>query len=261
MRTITQLLTTAGVVGLALGGFTLSFASLRDLAVASGLLPQLAFLWPLIVDGFIVVATAAAFRLKPKGPRVTWYPWAALLGFAAVSVAGNALHAAENPDRTVSVWVATVVSAVPAVALLVASHLLLVMAEHQHSPTAQLTMPTSSLTTVTAAESDPAMAVLTATPAHDHPFDRADLHARQVADTVDASAPHHGAAPQTIGALPSWADPLEAWLGECVASGTEITGRSLADELRVSDRTGRRRLEELKAAAPHLFTITEGALV
>ena len=261
MRTVTHLLTTVGVVGLALGGFTLSFASLRDLAVASGLLPELAFLWPLIVDGFIVVATAAAFRLKPKGPRVTWYPWAALLGFATVSVAGNALHAAQNPDRTVSVWVATIVSAVPAVALLVASHLLVVMAEHQHSPTSPAPTP-SPVALAGTAKNTPTVPTLTATP--ETPRDETshkEIQPHETGTRAAATTPRPAATPQTTGALPAWADPLAPWLGECVASGTEITGRSLADELGVSDRTGRRRLEELKAAAPHLFTITEGALV
>ncbi|HEY5224701.1 MAG TPA: DUF2637 domain-containing protein, partial [Microbacteriaceae bacterium] len=81
--------TALGVVGLALGGFVLSFQALRDLAVRSGIDPTLAFLWPLIVDGFIVVATAAAFALKRRGRRVTWYPWVALMLFSAISVAGN----------------------------------------------------------------------------------------------------------------------------------------------------------------------------
>ena len=119
--------TASGVVLLALGGFVLSFNALRDLAVHSGLLPELSWIWPLIVDGFIVVATAAAFGLKRRGPRVTWYPWTALVVFAVVSVAGNASHAVNSDLVTVPVWIATVVSSVPAVALLIASHLLVVM--------------------------------------------------------------------------------------------------------------------------------------
>ena len=117
-----------GVCALAAGAFTISFSSLNDLAVASGIDVQLSFLWPLIVDGFILVATAAAFALKSRGPSVTWYPWAALVLFSAVSVAGNALHAAQVAHVTVPIAVATVVSSVPAVALLVATHLLVVIA-------------------------------------------------------------------------------------------------------------------------------------
>lgn len=123
---VLNIATAVSVALLACGGFTLSFASLRDLAIASGIPPELAFIWPLIVDGFIVVATAAAFVLGRAGRGVSWYPWAALVLFSAISVTGNALHATEAHLR-VPTPVATIVSAVPAIALLIASHLLVVM--------------------------------------------------------------------------------------------------------------------------------------
>lgn len=48
--------------------------------------------------------------------------------FAGISVIGNALHASNHADaRAVSVAVAACVSAVPAVALLLSSHLLVVL--------------------------------------------------------------------------------------------------------------------------------------
>lgn len=229
-------LTVTGVAGLAGCGFTLSFASLRDLAVASGILPELAFLWPLVVDGFIVVATAAAFRLKAKGPRVTWYPWAALIAFAAVSVAGNALHAADSSTRTVAVWVATVVSAVPAVALLVASHLLAVMAEHGRTtpPDADVVELTATVTTAAAA--------------------------------ADASAPAIERAPVTAAAPARPASPAEAsvpaavdgdfveWVQRMRRDGVAVTGRLVAETFGLSDRTARRRVTQVKAARPDLFT-------
>jgi hypothetical protein len=127
----------AGVVALAAGGFTLSFASLRDLATRCGIDPQLSFLWPLIVDGFIVVATAAAFALKDRGPAVTWYPWTALVIFSAVSVTGNSLHGAEAAHASVPLIVAAAVSSIPAIALLVATHLLVVMVEGARAATAE----------------------------------------------------------------------------------------------------------------------------
>jgi hypothetical protein len=116
-----------GVCGLAGGGFTLSFSALNDLAVASGIDRHLAFLWPLIVDGFIIVATAAALTLRSRGPRVTWYPWVALVLFSAISVIGNSIHAADAARLGVPMPIATGVSSVPAIALLVATHLLVVI--------------------------------------------------------------------------------------------------------------------------------------
>ena len=119
--------TSVGVSAIAVGGFVLSFSTLRDLAIRSGIPPELAFIWPLIVDGFILVATAAAWTLRNQA-RGTWYPWAALVLFSGISVAGNALHASMVRTVDVNYWVATVVSAIPSVAQILASHLLVVMA-------------------------------------------------------------------------------------------------------------------------------------
>lgn len=56
--------------------------ALRELAQREfAISPQLSFIYPLVIDGFIVIATAAAFTMKKRGPRVTWYPWAALIVF------------------------------------------------------------------------------------------------------------------------------------------------------------------------------------
>ena len=127
--------TAAAVALLAAAGFTLSFSSLIDLAALSGIDRQLAFLWPLIVDGFIVVATGAAFALKGRSRRVTWYPWTALIFFSAISVIGNAVHASQVAHIRVPIVLATAVSAIPAIALLIATHLLVVMVD---AHTAQL---------------------------------------------------------------------------------------------------------------------------
>lgn len=130
--------TAAAVALLAAAGFTLSFSSLIDLAALSGIDHQLAFLWPLIVDGFIVVATGAAFALKGRPRRVTWYPWTALIFFSAISVIGNAVHASQVAHIRVPIVLATAVSAIPAIALLIATHLLVVMVDANAAhPTAQ----------------------------------------------------------------------------------------------------------------------------
>jgi hypothetical protein len=109
---------------------------LNDLAAASGVDHQLSFLWPLIVDGFIVVATAAAFALKRQGRAVTWYPWTALILFSTISVVGNSIHAMQAPRLAVPAPIAATVSSVPAIALLVATHLLVVILD-RNSPRRQ----------------------------------------------------------------------------------------------------------------------------
>jgi hypothetical protein len=137
---------TASAVALLAGaGFTLSFSSLIDLAALSGIDRQLAFLWPLIVDGFIVVATGAAFALKGRPRRVTWYPWTALVLFSTISVIGNAVHASQVAHIRVPILLATAVSSVPAIALLIATHLLVVMLNAHTVTRAASREPTPSI--------------------------------------------------------------------------------------------------------------------
>ena len=87
---------TVGVVLLAGGGFAMSYGALHGLALAEGVDPALAWMWPLIVDGFIVVASLAVLHAVLER-RSTLYPWCLVLGFSAISVAFNVLHAAPTP--------------------------------------------------------------------------------------------------------------------------------------------------------------------
>lgn len=121
-------LTIVLIVGLAAGAFILSFQALQQLATASAINSNLAWIFPLIVDGFIVTATIAAFSLRGRGRSIIWYPWSALILFSIFSIFGNAVHAINNQDQiTVPMWIAAAVSAVPAIALLISSHFLVIM--------------------------------------------------------------------------------------------------------------------------------------
>jgi len=84
----------AGTTLLAVGGFVLSFAALRDLAVRVGMPADLAWLWPLLIDGMIVEATLAVVALAQRGSRrAVWYAWFLLAVGAVVSVGSNGVHA------------------------------------------------------------------------------------------------------------------------------------------------------------------------
>lgn len=111
----------AGTVFIAAGAFWLSFTSLADLAQRSGLSPEQAWAWPLIVDGIIVVATVAAVVLT--GSRGVWYPWVLLFAGASVSVVANAIHAILAADSDVPAALAASVAAVPPLVLLAITHL------------------------------------------------------------------------------------------------------------------------------------------
>lgn len=115
----------AGTMFIAAGAFWLSFTALTDLAARSGVGDGQAWAWPLIVDGIIVVATVAVVALA--GQRSAWYPWALLIGGAAVSVTANAIHAVVAADADVPGVLAAAVAAVPPVVLLAITHLTVIL--------------------------------------------------------------------------------------------------------------------------------------
>ncbi|MBD3778336.1 MAG: DUF2637 domain-containing protein [Micrococcales bacterium] len=121
---------------LAVLAFVLSFSALSAVGVASGIEARLGWAFPLIIDGFILLATWAAWRFRTQGLRGAWYPWAAFVVFSVVSMTGNALHA--HPVQVGALmltrWAATAFSTVPSVALLVASHMLLLIATARRRP-------------------------------------------------------------------------------------------------------------------------------
>ncbi len=125
----------AGTVFIAGGAFWLSFNALADLAARSGIEPGQAWVWPLIVDGIIVVATVSAVALA--GQRAAWYPWALLAGGALVSVMANSLHAVVAADADVPGVLAASVAAVPPVVLLAITHLTVILTRTIQSTTTE----------------------------------------------------------------------------------------------------------------------------
>ena len=132
-----------GTVFIAAGAFWLSFTSLSDLAHRSGFDPAQAWVWPLIVDGIIVVATVAAVALARS--RVAWYPWMLLIAGAAISVAANAIHAIVADSIEVPLFLAASVSAVPPLVLLAITHLTSVlMRAPRKTASAEATAPAAA---------------------------------------------------------------------------------------------------------------------
>ncbi|MGO1908165.1 MAG: DUF2637 domain-containing protein [Brevibacterium linens] len=115
----------SGTVAIGAGAFWLSFVALADLAERSGIARGQSWIWPLLVDGLIVVATVAVVALD--GRRAAWYPWALLIGGAGVSVTANAAHAILAADLAVPAMLAAVVAAIPPLVLLAATHLTVVL--------------------------------------------------------------------------------------------------------------------------------------
>ena len=116
----------AGVLVLAGAAFTLSYDALHQLALDSRVRPGLAWLWPVVIDGTIVVALLTVLAAKRAG-RGAGYPWALAGLFSAASVAFNVAHA---PDRPV----ARLVFAMAPVALVLTTHLLMQQASWRPTP-------------------------------------------------------------------------------------------------------------------------------
>ncbi|MFD0544739.1 DUF2637 domain-containing protein [Streptomyces mexicanus] len=81
------------VVTLAAVGFTLSYDALRQVAVAVHVRPQLSYLFPVVIDGFIAYGVRAIvlLRNRPFGARL--YAWFLFLAATGASLWANALHA------------------------------------------------------------------------------------------------------------------------------------------------------------------------
>lgn len=114
------------VVGIIIGmAFVLSYNSQVELAAAARIPPSAAWAWPIIVDGTIIVATFATLILHPRDGRATrTYPWVVLIVFGGLSVYANGIHAVGGQ---ISDLEAFIVGAVPPLALLLATHLLVIM--------------------------------------------------------------------------------------------------------------------------------------
>lgn len=94
-------LAVTGTILLALGAFWLSFTTLQDLAILSGIPAGQAWVWPLIVDGVILEATISVVALRNSAPAARRFAWLLLAAGAGVSVAANVTHAVIGSDTRV----------------------------------------------------------------------------------------------------------------------------------------------------------------
>jgi len=116
-------------VVIVVASFVLSFSSLCDLASRSTWPARLAWLWPVIVDGTIVLCTMAIVALggyhNQRGNRRFF--WTYLVTAAAVSLSGNVVHALLPHGAALGPWLAAAIACVPPLALLASTHALQVL--------------------------------------------------------------------------------------------------------------------------------------
>ena len=264
----------AGTTLLAVGGFVLSFAALRDLAVRVGMPADLAWLWPLLIDGMIVEATLAVVALAQRGSRrAVWYAWFLLAVGALVSVGSNGAHAVISGHG----WAGAAAASVPPVVLLATTHLTVLLMAAPESSAAPAQVPaavvapelqpepgpdgggTPALVDGHANEAPAALLPPAAPDVEPAPAPTVEDTAQPLATVEHAPADEK---PETEVACVGDAEVVgpvvtEEGLGQWVAqqeeSGVTVTGSMVADVLGVSASTGRRRLAALrKASQPRL---------
>jgi hypothetical protein len=209
-----QPVSAAGVLGIGAAAFLLSYDALHSLALASGVRPGLARIWPGVLDGFIVIATLTVVAAK-RTRQPTWYPWALVALFSAASVAFNILHALDR-YLTAARWVRPLVFAMPPIALVLATHLLLQQGAWQRLHTRATSEPAGTVP-VTARQQDP-----------------------------DDRAGHNLAAVPTDAATRQHALQLYT---EAEVAGRKLTGAQLGRAIGRSDRYGRLLLREFRTTS------------
>ncbi|WP_251072868.1 DUF2637 domain-containing protein [Streptomyces sp. ISL-43] len=151
-----------GITLLGVTAFALSYAALRQMAVATHVPGPLTYAFPLVIDGFIAIGIGALLLMRTAPLRARLYVWA-LVGLATLtSIWANALHAIRLnqqilhdglrlDDVTVGV-----LSAIAPLALAGAVHFYFVTRHHQaqHEPTFALTEQAEAPTPVSLSGGD-----------------------------------------------------------------------------------------------------------
>ncbi|MGW4739148.1 DUF2637 domain-containing protein [Nocardia xishanensis] len=120
------------ILGVGAAAFRLSFTTLEDLAKLAHVPARDAWLFPLIVDGTILLATFGVLVCTHR-PERRFFVTVLAVG-ALVSVAGNSLHAVAD-GRDLPPWAAALVAAIAPISLLADTHglALLFRAAQRHS--------------------------------------------------------------------------------------------------------------------------------
>ncbi|SCK52273.1 Protein of unknown function [Streptomyces sp. ScaeMP-e48] len=161
-----------GIAVIGVTGFALSYAALRQMAVATNTPGPLTYAFPILIDGFIAIGTGALLLMRTAPVRARLYVWSLVGVTTLTSVWANALHAIRLnqqirhggihlDDVTVGA-----LSAIAPLALAGAVHFYLLTRHHQaqHEPSTHpaqqppAELPTPRADSADVAESPPAAA-------------------------------------------------------------------------------------------------------
>lgn len=236
--------------------FLLSFQSQTELAIAARIRPDVAFGLPIVIDGTILVSTFAALILQPRGWKVAWYPWATLAVFGGTSIWSNGIHATGATLTDVELFL---VGSIPAVGLLVSTHMLALLFSYGGQPTATAAAPaaTAPLTVAT-----PPVELTPAKPAVAAPRTRPNVRPNVRPAVVAAERNESQAgkvdepdepSPKAVPEKPLTRSEAARRIRSLMESGEQATGFDVASWMNITPTRGHRILDqitaEIKAAA------------
>ena len=260
------------VAGISMLAFVLSFEVLRDLASRSGIPADIAWAWPLIVDGSIVTAMLVIFAWRGRSRRATAWPWVTLSGFATVSVVGNGVHTAAVYDQAqgISMAFAIFVGAIPPVGLLLSSEMLVRLLTPAEELVAELVSTGDAVVPMTSvpvsltlvddtavADTVAAVTVLDTGAAEvvtlDAVTDAPATRAPEFVTPLDQMTRLH-----TVESIPDDRAGQVNWIVSRATTGHDVTKETLAQQFEESgkpltDRTVLRRLADARKQAPDIL--------
>lgn len=237
----------AGILGVVSAAFALSFDAIRAVAVAAHVRRELAWLFPVAVDGAMSVATVCAVVLRARG-RSAAYPWAVVLFGALVSVVANGLHAWVDGGAVAlpAPW-AVALSSVPPLLLALSIHLLIVLALSVSEPVSDSDTSAPGATVQSDTSSDmstpPDATVATTSSASDSDV-RSDSDRPATAPRPRRTTTQRQRRPERQRQRRSTYDVVAA----AYRDNPTFSVAALADELGVSRRTVERHRETAKKA-------------
>jgi hypothetical protein len=251
----------ATAVGMFAYGFALSYSVLYSVAVAVGLAPWAARVWPLGFESFMASAALNALaeqrhrrHLPEWRQRVPWYPWTLTGLTAGASLLLNWFHPAIPLDPPPG-WLRSVVYGLPPLAAVFAWHLFLQRIAHRRHPAADADSEAGPVPVPTAGEDTTAGTVPPAEPASAEP---GPVPAPATGDGAGAgpSHPRHPARrrPSTTGTGAASTELAERARTVAAAFEAEhdrpISRDALRRALRVSNRVAGELLRAVREAPP-----------
>lgn len=225
---------TISVVVVIAVSFAISFTALVELALMARIPPAVAWGWPVVVDGTMVVATFGTVLLASRTSRIVrTYPWLVLLTFGVLSIYANGIH---SVGGQITETEAFIVGAVAPLALLASTHLLVVML---HSPLPDVTdeeiakqlRRAAAKAEAAAAAATPPAAPTTPAPAPARASAEGTMSTEQAIDACIAFHAEHGDWPT--------GPVVGGWVGRTAKTGTRIIAKARE---RVEDQLAARRV-------------------